>query len=164
MILHKTTGTAAGSRVEAELPQFKLAAYPVQDAIRRGNRILLIADIELPPRMHLYAEGSDYRPVNLRINEHPALVEGELTVTPEPDILYLEVIDERVPVYHGTVRVEREVILSPEFTEANLEIDSVLSYQTCDDEICYVPAEFPMSFEFEVLPLDGVRAPEEIRH
>lgn len=163
-ILLKTFGTGEGTRIEANLPQFKLAAYPVQDFIRRGNRILLVADIELPPRMHLYAQGSDYRAVDLRITDNPVLVQGALSVTPEPEILYLDVIDERVPVYLGTVRVEREVTLSPEYSEAAIKIDAVLSYQTCDDEICYVPAEFQMTFNLEVLPLDGVRAPEDIRH
>jgi hypothetical protein len=162
-ILLKTFGVGGGKRVEAELPQFKLAAYPIQDQVRRGNRIVLVADIELPPRMHLYAAGSDYRPVDLQISNHPALIPGELIV-PEPEILYLDVIDERVPVYHGKVRIEREVTLSAEFTGTTIEINSVLSYQACDDEICYLPAEFPLSFELEVLPLDGKRAPKDIRH
>ena len=163
-ILLKTFGVGGGTRVEAELPQFKLAAYPTQDAVRRGNRIVLVADIELPPRMHLYAAGSDYVPVDLVITDNPALVQGEIVVAPEPEILYLDVIDERVPVYHGTVRIEREVTLSAEFAESTIEIASVLRYQTCDDEICYVPAEFSLNFELEVLPLDGIRAPKDIRH
>ena len=163
-ILLKTFGIGGGARMETDLPQFKLAAYPIEDAVYRGNRIVLVADIELPPRMHLYAEGSDYRPVDLRITDNPSLVQGELAVAPEPEILYLDVIDERVPVYHGTVRVEREITLSPEYTESSIEIGAVLSYQTCDDEICYVPAELPLSFELEVLPLDGKRAPKDIRH
>jgi len=163
-ILLKTFGVGGGTRIEAELPQFKLAAYPIQDAVRRGNRLVLVADIELPPRMHLYAAGSDYVPVDLRIVDNPALIQGELIVQPEPEILFLEVIDERVPVYHGTVRIEREVTLSAEFAEPTIEIATVLSYQTCDDEICYVPAEFPLTFELEVLPLDGKRAPKDIRH
>jgi hypothetical protein len=163
-ILLKTFGVGGGQRVEAELPQFKLAAYPVEDAVYRGNRIVLVADIELPPRMHLYAAGSDYRPVDLRIADNAALTQGELAIDPEPQILYLDVIDERVPVYHGKVRVQREIALSPEFPEPSVEIAAVLSYQTCDDEICYVPAEFPLTFELEVLPLDGKRAPQDIRH
>ena len=163
-ILLKTLGVGGGQRVEAELPQFKLVAYPIEDALYRGNRIVLVADIELPPRMHLYAEGSDYRPADLKISEHPSLAQGELVITPEPEILYLDVIDERVPVYHDAVRIEREITLSPEYTESSIEIGAVLSYQACDDEICYVPAEFPLTFRLDVLPLDGKRAPKEIRH
>jgi len=162
-ILLKTFGIGGGTRLEAELPQFKLTAYPIQDAVRRGNRIVLVADIELPPRMHLYAAGSDYVPVDLKISGHASLSQGKLVV-PEPEILYLDVIDERVPVYLDTVRIQREVTLSTEFTESAIDIASVLSYQTCDDEICYVPAEFPLNFKLDVLPLDGIRAPEDIRH
>lgn len=163
-ILLKTFGVGGGTRMETELPQFKLAAYAVEDSVYRGNKIVLVADIELPPRMHLYAEGSDYRAVDFRIAANPALSQGDLVVSPDPEILYLDVIDERVPVYHGKVRVEREITLSPEYADANIEIGAVLSYQTCDDEICYVPAELPMTFELAVLPLDGKRAPKEIRH
>ena len=43
-------------------------------------------------------------------------------------------------------------------------MDVVLSYQTCDDEICYPPDDFQFTMHFDVLPNDRQRAPEDIRH
>jgi len=162
-ILLKTFGVGGGKQIEVQLPQFKFTAYASQDQVHPGNRIVLVADIELPDRMHLYAPGSDYVAVDLKVVDNPDLRAGDLEL-PEPEILYLDVIDERVPVYLDKVRIQREVALSPDFRETTIEIDAILSYQTCDDEICFVPAEFPITFELDVLPLDRQRAPKELRH
>jgi hypothetical protein len=162
-ILIKTLGVGGGRRTEVQLPQFKFVAYASQDTVRPGNHFLLVADIELPDRMHLYAPGSDYTPVDLSIVGNPELREGALEL-PEPEILHLDVIDESVPVYRHKVRIQREVTLAPRFEADSIQIAATLSYQTCDDEICFLPATFPLTFELDVIPLDGQRAPKEIRH
>ncbi|TDJ44151.1 MAG: redoxin domain-containing protein [Gammaproteobacteria bacterium] len=162
-ILWKTFGTGGGQRIEAQLPQFKFSAYASQDPVQPGNHFFLVADIELPERMHLYAPGSDYTPIDLRIVANPELHEGALEL-PEPEILHLDVIDERVPVYLNKVRIQREITLGPRLKTTGIRIEAVLSYQTCDDEICFLPAEFPFSVDLQVTPLDHQRAPKEIRH
>lgn len=162
-ILIKTLGVGGGRRTEVQLPQFKFVAYASQDTVRPGNHFLLVADIELPDRMHLYAPGSDYTPVDLSIVDNPALREGTLEL-PEPEILYLDVIDESVPVYLHKVRIQREVTLAPRHNAGTIRVAATLSYQTCDDEICFPPAKFPLTFDLDVISLDRQRAPEEIRH
>lgn len=163
-ILLKTFGVGGGRRTEVELPQMKFAAYASQDSISPGNQIILVVDIELPARMHLYAPGSDYVAVDLKIvGDSPMVHQGALEL-PEAEILYLEPIDESVPVYFDNARIVRELTLSPEYGEAMLKVDAILAYQTCDDEFCYLPAEFPLTFEFEVIQNDRQRASEDIRH
>ncbi len=162
-ILIKTRGVGGGRRTEVQLPQFKFVAYASQDTVRPGNHFLLVADIELPDQMHLYAPGSDYTAIDLSIVDDPALREGALEL-PEPEILHLDVIDETVPVYLHKIRVQREVTLSPRHYADTIRVAATLSYQTCDDEICFPPAKFPLIFDLDVISLDGKRAPEEIRH
>ena len=48
--------------------------------------------------------------------------------------------------------------------EVITELDAVLVYQTCDDEICFPPDEFAFTYEFDVQQRDTQRAPEAIRH
>ncbi len=146
-----------------QLHQFDFVAYASQDAWRPGNTIVLVADIELPELMHLYAPGSDYTAIDLSIVETDHVLMGELTL-PEPEILYLEPIDESAPVYHGTAQIQRDISLAPAYREESIEVDAVLTYQTCDDEICFPPAEFELTFQFDVIQNDGQRAPEGIRH
>jgi len=162
-ILLNTFGVGGGRRTEVQLPQFNFAAYASEDLVRPGNRVLLVADVELPERMHLYAPGSDYTAVDLRIIENQNLRAGEL-ILPEPEILYLEPIDESVPVYHNGAQIQREITLSPEYREPTIEVQAVLEYQTCDDEICFPPGEFELTFELDVVQQDRQRAPEGIRH
>jgi len=162
-ILMKTFGADGGRRIEVQLPQFSFAAYASQDELSPGSTVVLVADIELPDGMHLYAPGSDYTAANLSIVETDHVLMGDL-VLPEPETLYLEPIDESVPVYYGTARIQRDITLAPAYREESIAVDAVLTYQTCDDEICFPPADFELTFHLDVIQNDGQRAPEDIRH
>jgi hypothetical protein len=162
-VLLKTTGAGGGRRTEVQLPQMSFVAFASQDVITRGNEINLVVDVALPDRMHLYAPGSDYTAVDLRVAESPMLRVGPLEL-PEAEMLYLEPIDETVPVYHDSARIQRTFTLAPAYEDSTLELDAVLVYQTCDDEICFPPGEYAFTFEFDVTALDRQRAPEAIQH
>ena len=162
-VLLKTVGIGGGRRTEVQLPQFDFVAYASEDVISRGNEVNLVVDVALPDRMHLYAPGSDYIAVDLQIAEHPMLRVGPLEL-PEAEMLYLEPIDETVPVYHDSARIQRTFTLAPGYEESTLELDATLVYQTCDDEICFPPDEFSFTYNFDVRPLDRQRAPEAIQH
>ncbi len=162
-ILMKTVGADGGRRTEVQLPQFEFTAYASQDEVRPGNTVVVVADVVLPERMHLYAPGSDYTAADLSIVETEHVLQGALDL-PEHEILYLEPIDESVPVYYGTAKIQREISLSPAYRDETVSVDVVLSYQTCDDEICFPPADYRFTLDFDVVPLDRERAPEDIRH
>ena len=50
------------------------------------------------------------------------------------------------------------------FHGSSITIDASLEYQTCDDVLCYPPDSMPISFELDIVALDKVRAPENVRH
>ena len=164
-VLLKSFGAGeGGQRVEADIKrQFQVTAYPSQDEIRPGNRILLMAEFDLYDKVHLYAPGSSYRAVDIQIADHPAIKAGALDL-PEPEMIYLDVIDETVPVYYGKVRIDKEITLSPNFKGDSIDLTATLRYQTCDDELCFPPAELPLSFKLAVIPLDTTRASDEVKH
>lgn len=162
-ILMKTFGADGGRRIEVQLPQFDFVAYASEDSLRPGNTVTLVAEVELPDRMHLYAPGSDYTAADLRIVETDHVKMRELTL-PEPESLYLAPIDETVPVYHGTARIERDIALAPAYRQDSVAVDVILTYQTCDDEICFPPDDFQFTMHFDVVMHDSTRAPEGIRH
>ena len=162
-LLVKEFGVGGGKRVEIETTHFKLSAFPSQDDVRRGNRIALVLDIELPPRMHLYAPGVEgYTPVALTIGEHPAILAHE-TEFPDSEMLHLEAIQETVPVYEGRARILREITISPRYREPTLEIPATFSYQACDDTVCYLPAKLPVTFHLTLSDHDTERVPEAMR-
>jgi hypothetical protein len=162
-ILVREYGLSGGSRVVVTTDHLRLEAFPAQDVASRGNRVTLALDLALPPRMHVYAPGvKGYRPLAVEVAEHPALLAHE-TEFPKPTLLHLEAIRETVPVYHGSVRVLKDVTISPKFREERISIPLIVSYQACDDRVCYEPSKVELALGLKLVPHDGERAPEAIR-
>lgn len=162
-ILVKQFRSGGGRRTAVETPHLKLQAYTSQDSVRPGNRIAIALEIEFPEGMHVYAEGAGrYRPLRLTIAEDPALL-VHAPELPAPETLHLPAIDETVPVYRGTLRLSRDVTVSPRLRQPSLEIRGVLDYQACDDRRCYAPVAVPLSFTLGIESHDSQRAPEALR-
>ena len=169
-ILVREFAAGGGRRTRVEADHLTMTAYPAQDEARRGNRVTLVMEIELPPKMHLYAPGVEgYRPVSIAVEDQPYLRAHD-TVFPESEMMHLPAIGETVPVYHGAVRILQDVTLSPRLPgydksdPMELEIDSTFRYQACDDKACYVPSEIPLTFKMTLYPHDGTRVPDELKH
>ena len=168
-VLVREFGVGGGTLMQVNTRHLKLTAYPAQDTARRGNRITLVIELELPEKMHVYAPGVEgYRPVSVTIPDMPYLRVHE-TAFPESDIMLLPAIGEVVPVFHDSVRILQDVTLSPRlpgYNEPNateLSIPVTLSYQACDDTVCYVPTQVELTFKLKLSQHDSTRVPEEMR-
>jgi hypothetical protein len=139
-----------------------------------GGRVSLIAEIELPPDVHVYSPGvQGYKPIQLTLQEIPG-IEFQPVVYPSSKTLYLEAIQEHVPVFEGKFRITQDFTVIPSKTsdvirsvfshKRTVSITGELKYQACDKTVCYPPTSVPLKWELEVLPLDLKRAPEAIRH
>jgi DsbC/DsbD-like thiol-disulfide interchange protein len=137
-----------------------------------GTRITLVAEVRLPPDVHVYAPGTQgYKPIKLAIDTIPQL-ELKQAVYPHPKTLYLPAIKEKVPVFDGTFRISQDVKVasSSEFWGSLgkdgkiFTITGKLDYQACDKAICYLPTSVPVKWQLQVFPLDRARAPVDIRH
>ena len=137
-----------------------------------GTRITLVAEVRLPPDVHVYAPGTQgYKPIKLSLDAVPEL-ELKPAIYPPSKTLYLPVIKEKVPVFEGVFRISQDVRVSSssQFWGAlpqdgkTFTITGKLEYQACDKSICYVPTSVPVKWELHVLPLDRTRSPVEVRH
>ena len=139
-----------------------------------GGRVSLIAEIELPPDVHVYSPGvQGYKPIQLALQEIPG-IEFQSVVYPGSHTLYLEAIKEQVPVFEGKFRITQDLTVTPSKTsdairavfshKRTVTIKGELKYQACDKTVCYPPTSVPLSWELEVLPLDLKRSPEAIQH
>lgn len=125
--------------------------------------LLSVMTLQMPPGMHVYAPGVEgYRPVSFGVEENPALQISEARF-PSPEILLLPAIQERVPVYQGTVRITRDVTISPRFRGLELSIPGEFFYQACDDRVCYPPTRVPLRFRLGLERHDRERVPEALR-
>lgn len=161
----EVTGTVEAPHLQVALEQ--------SDAIGiSGSHVTLVAEVRLPPDVHVYAPGTQgYKPIHLAIEPMP-LVTLEPAVYPASKILYLPAIKERVPIFEGTFRISQDVqvrtgseSLGPLGPDGKIiTISGKLEYQACDKTTCYLPTSIPVKWELRVIPFDRTRAPMEIRH
>lgn len=137
-----------------------------RDAARMGQHLALMLDVDLPPRVHVYAPGvhDGYIPIDWKQNETPAAKSGSVAY-PAAKTIFLEVINEKVPVFQGHFRLTRDLILGTDKDLAsaadpsgNVTFSGTFRYQACDDEKCFVPETVPLSWTLHFEPLDRVRA------
>jgi len=93
---------------------------------------------------------------------------------PASEDLYLEAIQEHVPVYAGKFRIVQDVTVNFSPTSdivrslissgKTVSISGELTYQACDKTVCYPPTSVPVMWTLKVFPLDLRRSPDAIRH
>ena len=165
--------TAEVSR-NIEAPHLQLTLAQSDRSVIPGGRVSLIADIELPPDVHVYSPGVQaYKAIQLTLQEPPG-IELQPVIYPRSKTLYLEAIHEHVPVFEGKFRIIQDVTVTPSKTrdavrsllssQRMISIVGELKYQACDKTICYPPSSVPVRWQLQVLPLDLKRSPEAIRH
>ena len=99
---------------------------------------------------------------------------SSLSFTQARRVLYLEAIQEHVPVFEGNFRITQDVTVTPSKTrdavrslvsaQRTISITGELKYQACDKTVCYPPTSVPVRWELQILPLDLKRSPEAIQH
>lgn len=138
--------------------------------VRGGQRVALVLDIELKPKMHVYAPGVEgYIPIEWKMKNSPAFASHDVTLPPSK-MLHLPAIDETVPVYAGSFRIVRDITIAAEpkvkpLVDAGgkFTVEGILRYQACDDRMCYVPQELPVRWTFELEGHDRERVPAELQ-
>ena len=138
--------------------------------IRPSLKLELAAQVEMDPRVHVYAPGvQGYIPVAFELKPAAAFQAAE-TKMPPSKVLRLEAINETVPVFDGTFRLSRELVIADEKTvrllldsAGNLTVEGTLKYQACDDRQCFLPATIPLKWTFSFQGLDRTRVPAELQ-
>ena len=161
----EVTDTVEAAHLQIDLEQSDRSGVP-------GTRITLAVVVRLPQDVHVYAPGAQgYKPIKLWLDPLAEL-DFKPAMYPASKVLYLPVINERVPAFEGTFRISQDIRVSSssEFWGSlgtdgkTFGITGKLEYQACDQTKCYLPASVPVKWQLHVFPLDRNRAPLEIRH
>ena len=170
-ILVRQFGLApAAGKSEVQGKQLSLTASASKSVVAAGHRVALALDIDLRPNMHVYAPGvENYIAIDWKIKDSGTAVAHEV-VYPKSEKLYLQAIDETVPVYRNHFRLVREITIAPEATlkpllnkDGTFSVEGTLRYQACDDRLCYVPQELPLKWTFQFENYDRQRVPAELQ-
>lgn len=162
-ILVRQFGAAAGGAHNTiQTKHLTLSSAASTDRVRPGQRIALTIDLELKPRMHVYAPGvQGYIPIEWSMNQTTSATTHPVEF-PKSKMLHLPVIDETVPVFDGSPRLIRDVTIGKP-PPGPVTLEGVLKYQACDDKLCYIPQSIPLKWTLEVEPHDRERVPESAR-
>ena len=115
------------------------------DRIGPAGRASLVIEIAPKPKMHVYAPQQDtYVPVSIALKESRAL-RAQRPVFPKPEKYFFAPLKETQLVYSQPFKISIDVTLasSPATT---LKIEGSLRYQACDDQICYLPENVPVTW------------------
>ena len=159
VMLKHGIGLSTVSAVEGSSDQLNFTAYPSNSIVLAGSRFSIVVDVQPKPGMHVYAPGAEkmkYRVVALKLDPNPSL-RYEPVVYPESETYHFKPLDEYVPVYQHSFTLLQDVHVEAS-NEAQavlgeldaLKVTGTLSYQACDDEICYLPANAPLSFTIDL--------------
>jgi hypothetical protein len=170
-ILVRTLGAEAGGpRVETETEHLIVTTSASDEILHGGNRLALVVEVALKPKMHVYAPGVEgYIAVDWTMEEVTGITNYPAEY-PASEMLHLPAINEIVPVYQSRFKVVRDVMIGQlkeiqhlVNAKGELVIKGALRYQACDDKVCYLPKTLPLEWTFRLDPDDRTRAPEEIR-
>jgi DsbC/DsbD-like thiol-disulfide interchange protein len=122
---------------------------PPEVAGKAGTKLALFVDVTPKPGIHVYAPGAnDYIPISVKLNAHPAIKAGKLAY-PRSEIV--SIADEKVPVFQKPFRLTQDVTVDKSAKAgATVVVAGTVSYQACDDKVCYPPESAPVSWTIAV--------------
>ena len=147
------------SATKVRTQHLDVTTYTTDEVVAPGNRFSIAASITPHTGIHVYAPGaSNYKIIELNIQ--PSQYIRTLAVTYPPSELYLfKPLNERVPTYQKSFTLARQVVLDGQLATRNalrdrtsLVIGGELTYQACDDRLCYNPVTLPLSWTVGLKP------------
>jgi DsbC/DsbD-like thiol-disulfide interchange protein len=132
-----------------ETKHLKIGASSSVPAAAPGARVSLFVDVEPKPKMHVYApDQKEYIPITVKITPDDAVRLLPIQF-PKAETYFFEPLKETQRVYSKPFRIIQPVTLSRTAT-GTVTIKGTVRYQACDDAICYMPQEVPVSWTVAV--------------
>ena len=127
--------------------------------ITEGRNLVLTADVTPKAGMHVYAPGSRYRAVAIKLAMgSPFRLEAPVEY-PKPVLYTFKPLKEPVLVYNAPFRMVARLALdparpptTPTQRPATLVVKASLDYQACDDRFCYLPESVPLRWTIASTP------------
>ena len=124
-------------------------ASPAEVGAKAGTKVSLFVDVTPKTGIHVYAPGSkDYIAVAVKLAPQSQIKAGKLEY---PKSEMMSFADERVPVYQKPFRLTQGVTLDKSLKPgATVNVAGTVTYQACDDRVCYPPESAPVAWTVTV--------------
>ena len=155
----KETGAAvAGTRIASQ--QLDVETYLSDAAVAPGNRFSVVAHVTPHAGVHVYAPGAaNYKVVELKVLPGQ-YIRPMAPIYPRSEIYFFKPLNERVPTYQKPFSITQDVVLDGSAAtrtalgnQTSLTIGGALTYQACDDRLCYDPTTLPLSWTVGLKPI-----------
>jgi DsbC/DsbD-like thiol-disulfide interchange protein len=128
-----------------------LTVRPSAGAPAPGARLTLTLEVSPKPKIYVYAPGQpDYIPISLTLDADPGYRPVGDPRFPKPDVLFFKPLNQRFKVYSKPFLISQDVVLSDEGrasgAAAPIIVKGKVSYQACDDAVCYLPVDVPVTW------------------
>ena len=156
---HAPSTAQSSMTAPIDTPHLSIRLSTSAAAAAPGAAVTLFVDVTPKPRMHVYApDQKDYIPVSLTLERDDAIRAARPSY-PKPEQYFFEPLKETQLVYSAPFRITQDVTIesSPPLRErarsGNVQaIKGTLRYQACDDTICYMPKNVPVSWTIRLKP------------
>jgi DsbC/DsbD-like thiol-disulfide interchange protein len=150
LLLASAVRLAADVIVARNTRHLSFTAAITPDVVKPNSRLQLIVNVTPKKGVHVYAPGATYRAITVTLDRNPALKPSK-AVYPQPSIYIFKPLKEQVLVYSDPFKLSMNVVVGtiPART-ARLRITGSLSYQACDDRVCYLPESVPLEWNLAV--------------
>jgi hypothetical protein len=145
-------------------PQLGMTSFATDSTVAPGTQFSLVLDLRPARGIHVYAPGvTGYKPISLSVEAQPVVTRG--AQYPPSEDYHFKPLNEHVQVYQRPFRIVQDVLIdaSPQAQTAlkdavSMTMKGVLSYQACDDKLCFTPQSVPLTWTVTLRPLDRERA------
>jgi len=156
--LNEPNTSVVATRIESK--QLDVVTYPSDSAIAPGNRFSVVAQIAPHNGVHVYAPGAkNYKVIDLKVLPAP-YIRTLRPVYPRSEIYFFKPLNERVPTYQKPFTISQDVVLDGQAStrtaltgKTSMTIGGVLTYQACDDHLCYDAVTLPLSWTVGLKPI-----------
>jgi hypothetical protein len=154
--------SASSAAPGADTPHLSVTTSVSDDRVAPGTRFSLLADVTPKPTMHVYAPGQkELISVTLILDPNDAF-KAHAARFPPPEKYFFAPLQETQLVFSKPFRIVQDVTiaLTPAMREraraagAALTIKGTLRYQACDDKVCYLPRNVPLTWTTSLRPLE----------
>ena len=134
--------------------------YATDSAVAPGNRFSVVARITPHGGIHVYAPGaSGYKVIDLKIVAGQ-YVQARGTAYPPSEIYVFKPLNERVPTYQKPFTLVQDIVLDGQAStrtalrdQTSITVGGALTYQACDDRLCFDPVTLPLSWTVGLKPI-----------
>jgi hypothetical protein len=143
----------AGQRAPARPVLLSVASQVSSQPVKVGERFTVTLDLTPAPKIHVYAPTVvNYKPIALTVKPQPGLIVRGVSYPPAEKYFYAP-LKETIDVYQKSFQVVQQLALDGSAQGraalkgvSTLTIQGALSYQACDDKICFPPRTVPMTW------------------